>query len=161
MTVDEVKTCKFVFVQSDGSIIQHECEYKVSMDHRNGKRKKSQWCVSPNKEVECFETNYEEFWCDVTHDVDSIVKAFGCLKENGEAIVLGKNRFDEEVRIARFIVYPSADLLKRQWHGYPSCYWRNDQDVPNSHYLNKWADMNIISESDKKKILRGKKCRKL
>lgn len=160
MNVDEVKNCIFEFTHQEGDTIIHECEYKVSMDHRNGKEDKSFWTVSPDKEVKCFEINFEEYWCSITND-DKTNKAFGVLIENDVAIVLGTNRFDEEVKMARFKVYPSASAQKRQWHGYPSCYWRNDQDIPSDDFLRKFVRQNVISESNLKKIVKGQRCKYL
>ena len=161
MNVDEVKNCIFKFTHMDGETVTHECEYKVSSDHRNGKDNKSFWIVSPDKELECFEKNYEEYWSSITSEEKGKDKAFGALVENDLAIVLGINRFSEEVRIARFKVYTSASAQKRQWHGYPSCYWRNDQDIPDDIFLRKFVEMKVISDSNLKKIIRGQRCKHL
>ena len=162
MVPDEVKDCRFTFRQPDGSDAIQECEYKVSKDHRDNKAGKSHWTVSPDKELECFEKNYEEHWGSISCGEKSTDKAFGALIENGTAIILGKNRFDEDVRIARFKVYDQTEgQLKRQWHGYPSCYWRLDQDIPEDDFLRKFVRQNIISEANLKKIIRGQRCKSL
>lgn len=161
MLPDEVKPFKFVFTQPDGIEAIQECEYKVSKDHRDtSKGEKSQWTVTPDKEVECFEKNYEECWGSVDAGDKSTDKVFGVLIEGNVAIVLGKTRFDEDVHIARFKVYGQPEgVLTRQWHGYPSCYWRNDQDIPTDDFLRKFVRQNIISEANLKKIIRGQRCK--
>lgn len=147
----------------DGAVEAHEGVYTVNAQHRKRMKKKSFWTVSPNAEVDCFETNYDWYWRGGDESKEMPKKYFGILVDiDNNFMPLGTNRQEEKVRIARFIPYNhEADGLNRQWHGYPACYWRNDQDVPSSDFLRGLVRRGLISGSDVDKIIHGQICRKL
>ena len=159
----DTKPYALTVTKPDGVSEVHDGVYYVNGQHRKHMKKKSYWTVTPNEEVECFEANYEWYWRGGADAKDMPKKYFGILTDaDNDIMLLGTNRYKEKVRIARFIPYNhEADGLNRFWHGYPACYWRNDQDVPSSHFLRGLASRGLISGSDVDKIIHGQTCRKL
>ena len=159
----DTKNYTLTVANPDGVEKVHDGTYYVNEQHRKHMKKKSYWTISPNEEVECFETNYEWYWRGDKEANDMPKRYFGILIDaDNDIMELGTNRFKEKVRVARFIPYKhEADGLNRFWHGYPASYWRNDQDVPSSLFLRGLANRGLISGSDVYKIIHGQACRKL
>lgn len=162
LKVGDAYSYSLTVTNPESEVEVHTGVYTIATQHRENRDSKSYWKITPDEEKRCFEVNYEWFWRGEEGSEEYPLQFMGILVENGELKLLGFNIDEDEVRVARFLYDTEGDSkLRTVWHGFPCCYWLNDQDIPHSHYLNKWAAMNIITESDKKKIIRGRRCRKL
>jgi len=128
------------------SINGQELTYLKVPYHRDGTVEKSQWTISENEEVDCFIESIQKKWSNGETN-------FGLRRnENDDLIYLGRNRFGEDLLIAKFVNNSS------NWHGYPSDYIRNTHDIPNYSTLIDWRDRNLIRKSQMLKIKQGKPC---
>ena len=122
-------------------------KYFISSQHRSKRPKKSFWLISITKEISCFKQSMVSGW---KNNDD----AWGLYLSNGIALVLGKNKNGEEVKIAKFVNSSGINT----WHGYPADYIGNTQDKPTTSILQMWVCLSYIGKADMAKILRGLKC---
>lgn len=126
----------------------NKLRYIASSKHRETTNpKKSYWTIEYIEELQCFINCYQK-------DYNYENLTWGLINENSILRVLGKNNFDEELKIAKFIDSSQNDL----WHGYPADYRRKNQDRPNIDVLKKWVNENIITKAKMLKIRQGQKC---
>lgn len=127
--------------------INHNLIYIISSQHRNNTNNKSKWSVSFSQEVACFRLAHLRNWC-------INFKGWGIIISKGEIIVLGRNRFNERIKIAKFI----DSNTNNKWHGYPADYIRKVQDRPTLAVLLNWREKGYITKHQISKIRSGKKC---
>lgn len=117
--------------------------YNVNPQHRvRGNPNKSIWIVAPDVEFACFKYTFENQWVDGND-------AWGFLRdENKKMVLLGSGQNNEELKLAKFKKYPTAD----EWHGYPCNYLTKSQDVPTDKVLRDWVEKRYISKAKMNKI---------
>jgi len=108
---------------------------------------KSRWIVTVNEELDCFRGTVQNNWFDLN-------MGWGIHIPNNILLVLGKNIFDENLKIAKFV----QDENHNHWHGYPADWQRKAQDRPPICILMHWRTNGLISKHKMAKIRSGKKC---
>jgi hypothetical protein len=123
--------------------------YIIVSQHRvPTNRHKSYWIINCTGELESFQLTILEKWYQP-------YKGWGVyLSGDGNMNELGRNSFDEILKIAKFI----DSTKNNQWHGYPADYRRKVQDRPPTEILVKWRNEGIIEKHCISKIRAGKVC---
>lgn len=121
--------------------------YKVNPAHRDGTSGKSQWRVSHEDEIRCFDGARTSHWLVGT-------VGWGLHLAAGNPDYLGVARDHEtKVFVAKFT--GERDV----WHGYPADHRRNHRDIPNERILADWMREGVLKPAKVRKIGRGQPCR--
>lgn len=126
--------------------------YYASSAHRKSLASKSYWTVTIDEEVTCFIESQKKGWITTT-----ICWGFISNTPKKEFLVLGLNKYNEELKIAKYVAKSSGGV----WHGYPADYRRNTQDRPEMDILMDWKTKGHIEKHYINKIRQGKKCKLL
>ena len=115
--------------------------YTIISYHRNFNynQNKSCWIINVEEEFECFKKCYNNKWFDENDDYE-IAGGWGILIENKKVKILGKNKFNDDLKIAKFVDSENNGY----WHGYPADYIRNIQDKPSTKILFLWYNDNSL-----------------
>jgi hypothetical protein len=122
--------------------------YTIHPDHRNNTARKSQWRVTEDQEIACFNLSWRNEWigADVgwgLHIVDNRAEYLGVGQDHLTPVFMAKFKNDN---------------VQPDWHGYPVDHTRNC-DRPLEPILRRWMDLQFIAPEKMSKILRGKPCR--
>jgi len=129
-------------------LIKPGVHYVHKLDHRNGAPKKSQWIIPEQEERDCFKA---------MHDQELFANGIGwgvyAVNASLSQIGFGVDRL-RELYIAKFVDGNSNN----HWHGYPADHVSHNQDIPDSTVLMAWRNMDLLTTSKVRKILRGQPC---
>lgn len=122
--------------------------YKINPLHRNGSTNKSQWTISENSEIQCFELARVSEWLLPR-------KGWGLYIVESKPEWLGVAQDHvTQVFIAKFV----HDENSSEWHGYPADYRNNQQDIPEEKILKKWLLEERLLPAKIRKIAKGQPC---
>lgn len=124
-------------INPSGSHIQGHC-YKCLPYHRKTAKKqkdKTRWCLDEDQEYEVF--RYADEALNIGHSGEMYA-----VYDNANEI-LGKNN----ERVAKF---PKPQNEGDPWHGYPTDDYEFDDEL-----LEAWVTMHYISESTRKRLMKG------
>ena len=125
-----------------------ECRYIIASHHRRvGNPNKSIWTISNSGEIECFVFSFISNWFE--ENICWGVSAIGA-----DLQVVGKNNYNEDLKIAKFIDSNNNKI----WHGYPADYMRKAQDRPATQTLHDWVGKGFITKAKMSKIRQGQSC---
>lgn len=123
----------------------------VKQHRENVNVDKSLWTISIEDEIECFKRTIGNLWKDVDGKCAWGIHVLG----NSLSIeILGKNRENEHLKIAKFV----KDDYCESWHGYPADYRKKRNDKPPEKVLIEWRDKGYIKKHQIGKIRSGKVC---
>jgi hypothetical protein len=131
--------------------------YTHNEQHRNNNPHKSQWTISRDEELSCFETASTLLYI---YGINEGPDCWGLHKENKTVVYLGRTAINspnsgQELFIAKFIDGNNNDV----WHGYPADHVGNQQDIPPASVLQFWLEENSLPVSKIRKITKGQKCK--
>ena len=122
--------------------------YIPNPDHRNQTPRKSQWTISIDEEIRCFNVAQVRGW-----HVNNV--GWGLYMPNAHPDWLGVAQdHHTKVFIAKFVSSQHTDT----WHGYPADYRRNAHDIPHERVLNSWLQDGIFTPAKIRKITKGQRC---
>jgi hypothetical protein len=134
--------------------------YVVKSDHRDGSKKKSQWIIAPQEEVNTFEGAYSLSWTSTSgqqawglHLVDGRPTILGTAPTKLGTTHRGPSR-TERLWLAKFV----RNATPVFWHGYPANYRHKSQDRPPVSVLQAWHDCGYISKREISRIRGSKPC---
>lgn len=107
---------------------------------------KSQWSISPNQEIVCFNLAHSKGWTEAD-------KGWGLHYSNDVLDYLGLAQ-DHRTRvfIAKFVGNQG------NWHGYPADHQKNQQDIPTERIRRIWMNDNVLKPAKIRKITKGQPC---
>ena len=119
-----------------------EVIYTISKKHRGRNKKKSYWSIPMPKEVSLFRDALRLGF----EDKDNYT-AWNLYIKDGEVCMVGYSVDRKELKIGKFV-----DSNKNEkWHGYPSNYMKNNQDIPPASVLLSWLKAGYITTATMKK----------
>lgn len=133
--------------------------YIPNRNHHNNNPDKSQWTITEDEEISCFNLMYQSGWKDEDGKygwglkyTSPIATQFAILEK------IGLTQQREITKIARFEHSDTFADGHVEWHGYPIDYQRRRSDIPVSKVLQLWVNARLITKSQMSKIQRMQKC---
>ena len=121
--------------------------YRANPVHRDGTWGKSQWQISHDDEIECFDGARARRWF-----VGEV--GWGLHLPGGRPDYVGVAQ-DHETKV--FVAKFTED--QDVWHGYPADHRRNHQDIPTEYVLGDWMRARLLTPAKIRKLVRGQPCR--
>jgi len=121
--------------------------YKMNPVRRDGTSGKSQWRVSRQDEIRCFDGARASNWL-----VGPV--GWGLHLSAGVPDYLGVAR-DHQSRV--FVAKFTGE--QNVWHGYPADHRRNHRDIPTESVLADWMREGLLARATVRKLTRGQPCR--
>jgi hypothetical protein len=123
----------------------------VKQHRENVNDDKSVWTITIEEEIFCFKRSIENSWIDITPKYAWGIHLIG---SSIRLEILGKNRENEYLKIAKFI----KDDTSESWHGYPADYRKKKKDKPPEKVLLEWRAKGYIEKHHMGKIRSGRIC---